>query len=93
MKFQLVMKNTREVVTVTDREVFGLNEAKAYYVRMKQLKEKEFDKLYVVEEYQPPKGVYSQVERLRVRGGDRGRNWNDYKWWKDESTKMDIEKE
>ena len=48
------MKNTREVITVTDRKVFGLNEAKAYYVRMKQLKEKEFDKLYVVEEYKRP---------------------------------------
>ena len=44
MKYQLVMKNTREVITVTDRKVFGLNEAKAYYVRMKQLKEEEFDK-------------------------------------------------
>ena len=51
MKYQLVMKNTGEIITVTDRKAFGLDEAKAYYVRMKQLKEKEFDKLYVVEEY------------------------------------------
>ena len=79
MKYQLVMKNTREVITVTDRKVFGLNEAKAYYVRMKQLKEKEFDKLYEVEEYKLP-------ESLR---GDTGRNWREYKWWKDESTKLD----
>jgi hypothetical protein len=57
MKYQLVMKNTREVITVTDRKVFGLNEAKAYYVRMKQLKEKEFDKLYTVQEYKRPKGM------------------------------------
>ena len=54
MKFQLVVKNTREVVTVTDRKAFGLDEAKVYYIRMKQLKEKEFDKLYVVEEYKQP---------------------------------------
>ena len=54
MKYQLVMKNTREVITVTDRRVFGLDEAKSYYIRMKQLKEKEFDKLYVVEEYKRP---------------------------------------
>ena len=54
MKYQLVVKNTREVVIVTDRKVFGLDEAKAYYIRMKQLKEKEFDKLYVVEEYKQP---------------------------------------
>ena len=51
MKYQLIMKNTGEIVTITDSKVFGLDEAKAYYVRMKQLKEKEFDKLYVVEEY------------------------------------------
>ena len=43
MKFQLVIKNTGDIITVTDRKVFGLNEAKAYYIRMKQLKEKEFD--------------------------------------------------
>ena len=54
MKYQLVMKNTGEIVTITGFEEFGLDEAKAYYVRMKQLKEKEFDKLYVVEEYKRP---------------------------------------
>ena len=75
MKYQLVMKNTREVVTVTDRKVFGLNEAKAYYVRMKQLKEKDFDKLYQVEEYKRPKGI-PPVHR-------------EIKWWKDESTELD----
>ena len=75
MKYQLVMKNTREVITVTDRKVFGLNEAKAYYVRMKQLKEKDFDKLYEVEEYKRPKGI-PPVHR-------------EIKWWKDESTGLD----
>ena len=75
MKYQLVMKNTREVITVTDRKVFGLNEAKAYYVRMKQLKEKDFDKLYEVEEYKRPKGI-PPVHR-------------EIKWWKDESTELD----
>ena len=34
------MKNTGEIVTITDSKVFGLNEAKTYYIRMKQLKEK-----------------------------------------------------
>ena len=83
MKFQLVVKNTREVVTVTDRKAFGLDEAKSYYVRMKQLKEEEFDKIYEVEEYKQPKGMQR----------DTGRNWKEYKWWKDESLKLDIEKE
>ena len=57
MKYQLVMKNTGEIITVTDSQIFGLNEAKAYYIRMKQLKEKDFDKLYVVEKYKRPKGM------------------------------------
>ena len=87
MKFQLVIKNTGDIITVTDRKVFGLNEAKAYYIRMKQLKEDEFDKLYEVEEYRRPKGMPPRINE------HTGRNWSEYKWWKEESTKMDIEKE
>ena len=87
MKFQLVIKNTGDIITVTDRKVFGLNEAKAYYIRMKQLKEEEFDKLYEVEEYKQPKGMPPRINE------HTGRNWSEYKWWKEESTKMDIEKE
>ena len=75
MKYQLVMKNTREVITVTDRKVFGLNEAKAYYIRMKQLKEKDFDKLYVVEKYKRPKGMPPVHKEI--------------KWWRDETTNLD----
>ena len=75
MKFQLVMKHTGEIVTITDRKVFGINEAKAYYIRIKQLKEKEFDKLYVVEEYKRPKGMPAIGRGIR--------------WWEDESTKLD----
>ena len=83
MKYQLVMKNTREVITVTDRKVFGLNEAKAYYIRMKQLKEKEFDKLYTVEEYKQPKGMAS------VHPSQHAWRAREIKWWKEESTKLD----
>ena len=79
MKYQLVVKTTGAIVTVTDSQIFGLNEAKAYYIRMKQLKEKDFDKLYTVEEYKRPKGM-PPVHRV-------------IKWWKDESFNMDIEKE
>jgi len=82
MKYQLVMKNTREVITVTDRKVFGLNEAKAYYVRMKQLKEKEFDKLYTVEEYKRPKGMPPVDREINMSS-------THIPWWKDESTKLD----
>ena len=87
MKYQLVIKNTGDIITVTDRKVFGLNEAKAYYIRMKQLKEEEFDKLYEVEEYRRPKGMPPRINE------HTGRNWSEYKWWKEESTKMDMEKE
>ena len=75
MKYQLVMKNTGEIITITDRKLFGLDEAKAYYVRMKQLKEKDFDKLYTVEEYKRPKGM-PPVHR-------------EIKWWRDETINLD----
>ena len=78
MKYQLVMKNTGEIITITDRKLFGLDEAKVYYIRMKQLKEKDFDKLYTVEEYKRPTGM-PPVDR-------------EIKWWKDVSTNLDIEK-
>ena len=75
MKYQLVMKNTGEIITITDRKLFGLDEAKAYYIRMKQLKEKDFDKLYTVEEYKRPKGM-PLVHR-------------EIKWWRDETINLD----
>ena len=75
MKYQLVMKNTGEIITITDRKLFGLDEAKAYYIRMKQLKEKDFDKLYTVEEYKRPKGM-PPVHR-------------EVKWWRDETINLD----
>jgi len=81
MKYQLVIKNTGDIITVTDRKVFGLNEAKAYYIRMKQLKEKEFDKLYTVEKYKRPESL----------SGDTGRNWSEYNWWKEEKAITDDE--
>ena len=75
MKYQLIMKNTGEIVTITDSKVFGLDEAKAYYIRMKQLKEKDFDKLYTVEEYKRPKGMPPVHKEI--------------KWWRDETTNLD----
>ena len=75
MKYQLVVKTTGAIVTVTDSQIFGLNEAKAYYIRMKQLKEKDFDKLYVVEKYKRPKGMPPVHKEI--------------KWWRDETTNLD----
>ena len=75
MKYQLVMKNTGEIITITDRKLFGLDESKTYYIRMKQLKEKDFDKLYTVEEYKRPKGMPPVHKEI--------------KWWRDETTNLD----
>ena len=58
MKYQLVDKRTGEIITVTDSRLFGLIEAKAYYVRVKQLKEKEFDKLFIVQSEKRPVAGY-----------------------------------
>ena len=85
MKFQLVIKNTGDIITVTDRKVFGLNEAKAYYIRMKQLKEEEFDKLYEVEEYKRPKGMPPRINE------HTGRNMGEDEWWKEEKEITDEE--
>jgi hypothetical protein len=50
---------------------------------MKQLKEKEFDKLYTVEEYKQPEGMAS------VHPSQHAWRAREIKWWKDESTKLD----
>ena len=83
MKYQLVVKTTGTIVTITDRKVFGLNEAKAYYIRMKQLKEKEFDKLYVVEEYKLPESL-GGAKSSKIQGAFR-----QTEWWKEEPKKLD----
>ena len=74
------MKNTGDIITVTDRRVFGLDEAKSYYIRMKQLKEKEFDKLYTVEKYKLPE---------RLGGATSSKLDEFYKWWKEEPKTLD----
>ena len=43
------MKNTGEAVSLVDDSNFGLEEAKNYFARVKQLDEKSFEQLYVVE--------------------------------------------
>ena len=49
MKYQLKNKLTGETVSLVDESNFGLEEAKNYFARIKQLDEKSFDKLYDVE--------------------------------------------
>ena len=48
MKYQLKLKNTGEAVSLVDDSTFGLEEAKNYFTRVKQLDEKSFEELYEV---------------------------------------------
>lgn len=49
MKYQLKNKNTGETISLVDNSNFGLEEAKSYFTRVKQLDNKSFEQLYVVE--------------------------------------------
>jgi|TARA_R100000278_G_scaffold58040_1_gene47671 hypothetical protein len=49
MKYQLKNKNTGEAISLIDNSNFGLEEAKSYFTRIKQLDKKSFEQLYVVE--------------------------------------------
>ena len=48
MKYQLKNKSTDEVVSVVEHSEFGVEEARNYFLRIKQLDEKEFDNLFSV---------------------------------------------
>ena len=50
MRYRLKSKSTEEVISVVDDRKFGLQEAKSYFVRVKKLDEKDFDKLFTVDE-------------------------------------------
>ena len=49
MRYQLKNKSTHEVISVVDDGKFGVDEAKNYFVRVKQLDEKDFDELFTVD--------------------------------------------
>jgi|TARA_B100000902_G_scaffold396557_1_gene457891 hypothetical protein len=71
MRYQLKNKSTHEVISVVDDGKFGVDEAKNYFVRVKQLDEKDFDELFTVDKV------------------DIGTPRLDYKWWNEESKKLD----
>ena len=48
MEFELVNKRTNEIIDTKSLSDVLLNGAKTYFVRMKDMKEKEFDKLFEV---------------------------------------------
>jgi len=71
MRYQLKSKSTDEVISVVDDGKFGVDEAKNYFVRIKKLDEKDFDKLFTVDKV--------DIKKPRL----------DYKWWNEESKKLD----
>jgi hypothetical protein len=48
MEFELINKRTNEIIDTKSLADVLLSEAKTYFVRMKDMKEKEFDKLFEV---------------------------------------------
>lgn len=71
MKYRLKSKSTKEVISVVDDNKFGIEEAKNYFIRRKNLDKKSFDKLFTVDEVD-----IKTTQRV-------------YKWWKEESKKLD----
>ena len=71
MKYRLKSKSTKEVISVVDENKFGIEEAKNYFIRVKKLNKKDFDKLFTVDEVD-----IKTTQRV-------------YKWWKEESKKLD----
>lgn len=74
MKFELVSKNTEEVIYTVDLADIWLNGAKTYFMKDKQLDKEEFDKLFIVRVKEETKPVLSNSK---------------VKWWEEESTKLD----
>ena len=76
MRFKLVSKGSEEPIDTIDASKIGIIEAKKFFMGVKRLDEKEFDKIFEVKEakdyHKPPLN---------------------YKWWKEESTNLDIDKE
>jgi hypothetical protein len=50
MKFELVSKTSKEVIDVVDTLNVDVNSVKKYFMGRKQLREQDFDKLFVVKE-------------------------------------------
>jgi len=85
MKWVLVDKYDNIQTTAELHSGYGKVSAKAYFLGMKQLKEKEFDKLWKVmtkQEYE-----WDFKNNLQNRQMDKAK----YEWWKDEPVGPDDE--
>ena len=82
MKYVLVESHTGEIVTKVElASEVGLSGARTYFKVVKRLEGKKFDELWEV------------MTELDYKSKKLQRNPGYIKWWKEESTKMDIEKE
>ena len=82
MKYVLINRHTKEVVWRTDiASGVGVSGARTYFIGVKQTEPEEFDKLWEV----MTEPNYNS-ERLQSHPGY-------IKWWKDDNTNLDIEKE
>jgi len=82
MKYVLIDKNTTEVIDRKDlSDEIGLSGAITYFRGIKQIDDKGFNKLWEV------------MTELDYKSKKLQNNPGYIKWWKDESVKLDIEKE
>jgi|ETNmetMinimDraft_8_1059916.scaffolds.fasta_scaffold677242_1 hypothetical protein len=82
MKYVLVESRTGEIVTKVElASEVGLSGARTYFKGVKNIKGKEFDKLWEV------------MTELDYKSKKLQRNPGYIKWWKDENSNLDIEKE
>jgi len=82
MKYVLIDKNTTEVVDRKDlSDEIGVSGARTFFQGVKQIDDKGFNKLWEV------------MTELDYKSKKLQRNPGYIKWWKDESSNLDIEKE
>ena len=82
MKYVLIDKNTTEVVDRKDlSDEIGVSGARTFFQGVKQIDDKSFTKLWEV------------MSELDYKSKKLQRNPGYIKWWKDESSNLDIEKE
>ena len=82
MKYVLIDKNTTEVVDRKDlSDEIGVSGARTFFQGVKQIDDKSFTKLWEV------------MTELDYKSKKLQRNPGYIKWWKDESSNLDIEKE
>ena len=82
MKYVLVESRTGEIVTKVElASEVGLSGARTYFKGVKRLEGKKFDELWEV------------MTELDYKSKKLQRNPGYIKWWKDENSNLDIEKE